>query len=426
MGLRVRISALFFLSVFFIIFPTFSSAQLVCGNISPTYVPYQQSQPTTTSFTLTGVSSPQVQIVLENSSGTTVGTMNPTNNGNGNWSFSLNSSTLGLGVTSVEAWLMDASGGNRTFCDAAFVNNTASQTLPPIGACGSAAGDWDFFVGNGPLSNFGPIHIDQTGTQLSGFLSTTGQSVCPGTTISWSVTGSYVGDPTQNSPGALHVSVFNPVPANPPGCVPASIIAMDGTIPFLSCNLATGNARATIPGQGTNVGGFTLTKSCDMPTGESSAFDQFATSFGADTAAGFTAQLQPTSVNFAGRQLKETGTASDSCHDSIPNNGSAVAALTPTTGIWSVTNTNHYATDDYIGYFPAAVYYYRLQLSRITGSHSFSCGTTANQQMTINQCGSTTAFTPYGIPNTLTTTITDTTVKSSRANAISPTITFPQ
>jgi hypothetical protein len=316
---------------------------------------------------------------------------------------------------------MDAAGGNRTLCDAAFVNVIAGQAQPPIGACGAAAGDWTFLVGNGPLSNLGPIHIDQTGTQLSGSLSTTGESVCPGTTISWSVTGSYVGDPGSNSPGALHVSAFNPVPSNPPGCVPASIIAMDGTIPFLNCNLATGNARATIPGQGTNVGGFTWTKSCDMPTGESSSFDQFATSLGADTVAGFTGQLQPMSVNFAGRQLKETGTATDSCFNSVP--GSAVEAPTPTTSLWSVTNADRYATDDFVGYFPAAVFYYRLQLFRIQGNRNFSCGLAATQQMTINQCGSTTAFTPYGTPNSLTSTITATTVVSGRANATSPTIT---
>jgi hypothetical protein len=97
MGLRTWTTAFFFLIVVVVMFPTLLHAQqLGCGGISPRVVLYQQSQPITTSFTVTGANSAQLQILLQNSSGADVGTINPTNNGNGNWSFSLNSSTLVL------------------------------------------------------------------------------------------------------------------------------------------------------------------------------------------------------------------------------------------------------------------------------------------------------------------------------------------
>jgi hypothetical protein len=206
---------------------------------------------------------------------------------------------------------------------------------------------------------------------------------------------------------------------------------MDGTIPFLACNTASGTVQATIPGQGTNVGAFQWNKTCEAPTEESSTFDMWDSAQGLDTVPGFSVQLRPTSVNFAGRIVQESasGTVQDTCHDAIPNNGSAIGVVNPNS-IWAVNSTDHYVGDDFVGYFPASVFYYRLQLFRITGNTNFSCGFTVHQQMKMNSCGSTTIFAPYGGPegggtNTLRATITSTTVTSQRGNAQSPTLTFP-
>jgi hypothetical protein len=55
MGLRTWTTAFFFLIVVVVMFPTLLHAQqLGCGGISPRVVLYQQSQPITTSFTVTG------------------------------------------------------------------------------------------------------------------------------------------------------------------------------------------------------------------------------------------------------------------------------------------------------------------------------------------------------------------------------------
>jgi hypothetical protein len=160
---------------------------------------------------------------------------------------------------------------------------------------------------------------------------------------------------------------------------------MDGTIPFLACNTASGTVQATIPGQGTNVGAFQWNKTCEAPTEESSTFDMWDSAQGLDTVPGFSVQLRPTSVNFAGRIVQESasGTVQDTCHDAIPNNGSAIGVVNPNS-IWAVNSTDHYVGDDFVGYFPASVFYYRLQLFRITGNTNFSCGFTVHQQMKMN------------------------------------------
>jgi hypothetical protein len=174
---------------------------------------------------------------------------------------------------------------------------------------------------------------------------------------------------------------------------------------------------------------FAWSKSCDIPTGESSTFDQFGDNIGWDTIGGFAAQLQPLNINFAGRILQESAAnpVQDTCNSDIP--GSAVAVVIPNSN-WAIDGSGHYLGDDYIGYTPAAVFYYRLQLFRVAGNQNFSCGFSINQQMKINSCGSSTLFLPYGGPNagstnTLSTTITATTVQSQRGNEKSPTRTYP-
>lgn len=401
--------------------------QLGCGGITPQEVEYRQDQPTSTVFRISGANTPQLQMVFEHwgPTGTAPSPTNAASSGSGNWVFLLDSSMLGLGVTSVEAWMIDAA-GNRTFCDQAFVNVRTPPAVVNVGACGSAAGNWQFNVGNGNTeSNFGPLTLTQSGSTLNGSLSTTGASVCPTTTVTWTVTGTY-----DNTNGQVHVTATNPNPANPPDCVPASTIQMDGTIPLLGCNSASGSASATIPGQGTNTGSFSWTKACDMPTGESSAFDSWNTAAGLATEAGFSATLQPSTIDFAGRLLQESdaGGTVDTCFDAL--GGASAIGLPVLGGQWPIDNNNVYVGDDYVGYTPAALFYYRLQLYRITGNTGFSCGFTVHQRMTINSCGSSTTFVPYGSSeagntNTLTQTITATTVSSQRGTATSPTLTFP-
>jgi hypothetical protein len=68
------------------------------------------------------------------------------------------------------------------------------------------------------------------------------------------------------------------------------------------------------------------------------------------------------------------------------------------------------------------VYYYQVQLYRLTGGTNFSCGVTANQTMSMNTCGSTSFNNPYGgmnsgNPNVISYTLTATSVSAQRGNA---------
>jgi hypothetical protein len=407
-----------------------SGQALGCGGIEPKLVLYAQGSPTTTTFTVTGVTAPSLIIDLDNTSGTTFDTITPTSEGGGTYTFSVNSGILGLGVTSVEAWNV-AANGSETFCDAAYLNLQTPAPSVSVGSCGSAAGNWTFAVDG---ETYGPLNLTQSGSSLSGAsLSGTlthSNSECDNTEFTWSVSGTYTSYST-NSNGSLSVTATKPNPTESPnGCVAATNISLTGDIPYLSCNTANGNAVSTIPGQGTQTGTFTLAQSCPMPSGETPSFDTWESAKGLNTEAGFSVQVQPTSTDFAGRILSESaspGSINDTCYNSVP--GSAVSLPNPDS-IWAVTNSDFYSSDDMIGYTPAAVYYYRLQLYRITGGTSFSCGFTLQQVMHMNSCGSSSVFTAYGgsnsgDTNTLGSTITATTVSSRRGNASSGTLTFP-
>jgi hypothetical protein len=166
-----------------------------------------------------------------------------------------------------------------------------------------------------------------------------------------------------------------------------------------------------------------------MPTGETSTFDQWQSASGMDTQAGFLATLAPANVNFAGRILQESWSQSevtDDCFNHVP--GSAVLPGIPG-GLWGITSSNTYSSDDTIGYSPAAVLYYRQQMNR-NPSMGGSCGFTIKQHMSMNSCVSPTVFVPYGgadsgNTNTLSSTINATTVTVRRASAPTVTVTFP-
>jgi hypothetical protein len=404
---------------------------LGCGGIEPKVVGYVQGTLMTTEFTVTGVTAPGLTVQLANSSGTVFDTISPSNDGGGTWTFSVNSGILGLGVTSVDAWNVAANGA-LTLCDAAFLNQQTPSTTVASGGCGTAAGNWQFAEGG---VNYGTLNLTESGSSLGGNLSITEPSgtACPGTKVTWPVMAPSTYD---ISDGGLSIKLGSPSPSESPGgkCVFATGVSMTGTIPLLSCNMASGTLTGTNPNPPppTVSSPFTLSQNCPFPTGETSTFDTWESAKGLNTEAGFSVQLQPTTTNFAGRLLSEgavAGSIKDACYNDIPDQGSAVQPPNPDSE-WAITSSDFYSSDDMIGYSPAAVFYYRLQLYRLTGGTSFSCGFTLQQQMHMNSCGSATLFTPYGgtnsgNTNTLSSTITSTTVSSSRAGAFSPTLTFP-
>jgi hypothetical protein len=184
-----------------------------------------------------------------------------------------------------------------------------------------------------------------------------------------------------------------------------------GTINLPGCNVATGTetetpSQAGAPGY---TGPQTLATSCLIPTGEISTPQGWSTSI--PTAGQFSVVVTNTNVltwNFGGRTVTETtpSPGSDMCWFS----GSAIAPFNQVTGSsWGVNENGNNSYDglDQIGQSVKAVYYYR-EMGRTP------CTTTFPQQMTID-CSSQNA--PYGNPNTITYTITPTTITSSRAAA---------
>jgi hypothetical protein len=405
--------------------------QLGCTvGISPTFFAYTQGTPQTTVFTVAGVPTSQLQIDLTDKNNLTT-TSNAQSQGNGTFTYTLNSASLTtLGRYTITAWNINGD-GTRTLCDAAFVQLILPALPPPLaGPCGSAVGQWQFSVGSPTtLTNFGPLNLSGQGT-LNGTLSTTA-AICSGTTITWRATGTY-----NFNDGSVFVTADTPMPADPPTCVPASNITMQGTIQP-GCTFADGTATSTIPSgpnQGTHPGTFQWTKGCDFPVTESSSFVGFGSNVGEDTMATFRGQFplnSGTDVNFSGRLVQEAPgpIGDDTCWNQF-HDASILPTQFITGGEWAVDSQNSYG-DDFVGMFPAAVFYYRLHLYRINGNtHNFSCGFTLHQQMTMNNCGSSSAFAPYGGAetggtNTLTFQLTDTTVSASRAGISSGQKVYP-
>ncbi len=98
-----------------------------------------------------------------------------------------------------------------------------------------------------------------------------------------------------------------------------------------------------------------------------------------DTRAQFTAVLDPSTKQFNGRTVTESGSpgGSDTCHDP---GSPAVPFIGPTGGSWSVGSSNQYGPDS-IGWYPIAVAYYRSQPGRVP------CNALWQQVMSINYPG---------------------------------------
>jgi hypothetical protein len=139
---------------------------------------------------------------------------------------------------------------------------------------------------------------------------------------------------------------------------------------------------------------------CPVPTGETTAFD------GWDATVGKWKQTvtAPAGTNLSGRVVREAnaGSGVDTCHFT----GSAIAPFnTITGGTWTVNADNTWG-DDFVGWFPGAVTYYR-------NNGRAPCGTSFLQQMTM-MC-SDNSFKNYGPVNTLKGSFTTRTVTSGRA-----------
>jgi hypothetical protein len=156
-----------------------------------------------------------------------------------------------------------------------------------------------------------------------------------------------------------------------------------------------------------------------VPTGESTAFAGFDAAmtcgFGANcvTLGMWNQTLLPANVNFNGRDVTEQnpvagggGSGNDTCHF----NGSAVNTFDALTGgNWTVGAGNVWG-EDYVGWFLAAVQYYRNR-------GRAPCGTNFQQRMVINMNVGTMAYggNNTGNTNTLGGNINVRTVTSSRS-----------
>jgi hypothetical protein len=153
-----------------------------------------------------------------------------------------------------------------------------------------------------------------------------------------------------------------------------------------------------------------LGNGCVVPTTETTAFDGWDTAGafgnGPDSTLGKWKQTitAPAGVNFAGETVQEAdaGNGSDSCWFA----GSSFAPFTGLSGgTWTVNADNTWG-DDFVGWFPNPVTYYRTQ-------GRAPCASTLHQQMTM-MCSDGT-FHNYGPVNTLGGSFTATTVTSIRA-----------
>lgn len=131
--------------------------------------------------------------------------------------------------------------------------------------------------------------------------------------------------------------------------------------------------KLQVAGQG-GAAAEAVKKVCVVPTGETNAWNAWDAANA--TVGRWRGTLTPANVNFNGRSVTERdpgGGGPDSCHF----NGATYAAFTAITGgTWAVGAGNVWG-DDFVGWFPAAVTYYRNQ-------GRAPCGTTFPQRMEIN------------------------------------------
>jgi hypothetical protein len=209
---------------------------------------------------------------------------------------------------------------------------------------------------------------------------------CP--TQLWPVTGSVAG--TQ-----LSLTATNPTDGDSV-CV--------SSVEYLM-TAASSNASAT--GSWTysdgESGAVSMSKTCDLPTTETTAFDGWDATYATDGKWKQTI-TNPNASNFSGVTVREANAVAgaDTCYFT----GSSFARFTSLSGgAWTVNADNTWG-DDYIGWLPNSVAYYRAQ-------GRAPCGFTVYQQMML-KCPDG-SFQNYGAANALKGTMTGTTVTSVRA-----------
>jgi hypothetical protein len=186
-----------------------------------------------------------------------------------------------------------------------------------------------------------------------------------------------------------------------PGCSTRG--SLSGTVDKPGCNSAHGTWFNNVGLSGL----FTMTKQCDVPTGETSTFVTWDDLNGNPGFARWRQTLTSTSIDFGGRSVSESspqGSGSDTCWRS----GDPYDPFTSVTGnsidIVPVTDTY----DDLIGMPSREITYYRLHQRTAT-----PCGSTITQVMSID-CSS---GSPTFVTNTLIYTLSNTTITSQRGSA---------
>jgi len=220
--------------------------------------------------------------------------------------------------------------------------------------CASIAGQWtDNFEYDYSLSQ-------SPSGSVTGTLDATSDPVCPGI---YNVTGS-----RQGSTPTFQLSMQRTAPIEFP-C--AQQFTETVTLNTPGCDTGSGTWLSLGV-----TGDLSVSKDCDVPSGETTSPQGWDSTPGRQTIHNWLITLQPSSKNFGGRIVYESGSGgTDTCfHPSvgIPPQTS----LPPGADSWSIDESNRSTTSDGVGWFPAAVQTYRA-------AGRAPCGFTIPQTMTI-------------------------------------------
>lgn len=233
--------------------------------------------------------------------------------------------------------------------------NAFAQYLSP---CVSVSGSW--------LDDAGlRWNLTQSDTSISG--TNTGNDGCPFPT--WNVYGTY------NGSGNFRVVAYNPSGGD---FFCAAWLLYDGHTNQPGCHTGQGGWLS----QAGYFGDFFWAKSCDIPTGESTIFNNWYGPY-----AGFRQTLAPGSINFEGRRVTEYdagGGGPDTCWFAGSTYDPFIAIGSPFGNSWDVAwldgmfyvGNNQYG-NDYVGYGDNRITYYR-------GQGRAPCETTFPQRLTID------------------------------------------
>lgn len=265
---------------------------------------------------------------------------------------------------------------------ASFPGLSAGQST-----CASAAGTWTC-AGSPQFACNSVLALSQSPTGTISGTDTVNEPGCPVRT--WNTSGTFLGN------GQARTTSNNPHGTGDwPTCV--AQIVYEFTVKKPGCHTAEGTWRS---GWGSLdfSSTFTLSKPCDVPTGESTASAGWDIAI--PTRHRWRATLSPSTINFDGRTIGEDnpGGATDTCWFS----GSLIPYQNDVTGSTGTVVSNQY--DDLVGWHPDAVTYYR-------GQGRAPCGMSTVQRVSID-CATNN---PTVINNALSLQIGVTTVSSSRA-----------